>query len=1357
MSILLNLHTAEEQLKLFDDSPGKGEVKKEEKPQGRVGFRADWQSIWDEQDDAMYSEYFDWHSTLPAWLSKQWIRRFVIKEDGEQYPIQMLERMSDKQLSGMFKRYYGDALKGQVHTAKREDSLEPTLGGDLGSEQGIPLVNFHSEEDAERFLNATKGLKLNFHWERQGQVVVLNDPRFGSTEVKSYVKGFIDPNEETSYLAGQDMQMMAEAVGKVEKTANQKMTSSSAFIMPNGRLQPVWSHEGWLAEQHRELTEMLDAGWIRISTMSPQEVGLEFSVLDDDSAERIEKFLKVNSFTVVTVDCMDGVKQLKIKDILRDGFWTAFRKAEEGFSYTDESLRYKPYQPQEGVGTDRILPPFASRHTNMTKTALFAGSGVIDPKGNFKTVFTHDNFAEEMGMTPQEVLKAGYVRISVYSLRLVGVQFWEETPEILMRIDNFLVENPYRKVRVEVASKENTYKELSIEDILDFGFEGALHGKAKDREWLPGARKETLTKKADGIFEYDQNAMDAMSDGSRGQQTRSIEYLPQDQKQWWLEYLEKGKKNFPGKKDTVPPESEEGGVSVAGKNAKVKTAGINFVGNYVFYPDGRFEFYKAQIDEHVTYPENWLEWDDRTFGQMMRDGATIGTLWARIDYGWDKEKDIDLGIITYDLEVRNHRGDLSDEQVKKIMDAFGITARPRTRDRGGEEIVMPKDEAINFINGRINILLREGAKKPKGQRDDVGAEEQILEYIENASRFADQGNAGMFAGALYQLMGGGKIYVIMDEAGDVYNVAFFYEDKFYDMMGIVTKEELLDSFQYNGDVDENGVGVKMDLVECNWMDAEYAMPYASAYMDEIISAMMGQESVAEEDDWRKSYNKYMGEYNKWQGEYPEYSSKDWANYKYEPPKDEEITLESLYPDIMQDLAPIFQQYGVGQDILNGLKVIKTHVYAPFYAIMEKQTITLYSLFFGLQEPIRKAKLLHEIAHYIQEKTGTDWGTEEEIKQAIQLETDYKERKITPKEFFEIYLAYPHELKAYKVEVDYLRSQGMADAQIKEQLMADLTADSEAVIDRILQQASMFGFTKKAKRQIYNGITWEEEYTPLLPKKRNFYRWVGHMGDGFTHRYVILRADVPTLENVARVVAQKVDSDSCPSAKYFQDLQEAIDFVGDNFGIDVSNVRLTPVSAGISRRDRDIIGYKLVNDISKALEDTTSILSRVDMFIGGKFNEGEKTPTIFARFIENSWSEDIAFLKGSLGGAEDMHTFIKNMWQRFIPQSWKRDNYIVKNKVIPMANRLLDSGLTANEIRAELQRIAPNNYFVRAMIEHIIYTEIDPTLEGDKENKDVDIDAELSEALEYNTNDTAHLMPLHDMHIPGHREGIIGED
>ena len=158
---------------------------KTDKPKGKVGFKADWQDIWDEEDDAKYREYFHWKDTLPKWLSKQWILRFVLNENGEAYSPYMLDNMSEKQLSGMFKRYYQDAINGQVSAVRTETMVR--LGGNLNVLKPTPWM-WYENDKGEKYVPTEEENRNGLPKNPEG----FNELHFSNPQVTENI--FIDDN-----------------------------------------------------------------------------------------------------------------------------------------------------------------------------------------------------------------------------------------------------------------------------------------------------------------------------------------------------------------------------------------------------------------------------------------------------------------------------------------------------------------------------------------------------------------------------------------------------------------------------------------------------------------------------------------------------------------------------------------------------------------------------------------------------------------------------------------------------------------------------------------------------------------------------------------------------------------------------------------------------------------------------------------------------------------------------------------------------------------------------------------------------------------------------------------------------------
>jgi hypothetical protein len=197
-----------------------------------------------------------------------------------------------------------------------------------------------------------------------------------------------------------------------------------------------------------------------------------------------------------------------------------------------------------------------------------------------------------VGIALTDLIVQGWVRISSENVILRQV----ENPEVLTNLKQLLITLGYDKYTFWINGKPYVVSLDMIEStpIVDIY-----------RDMLAGKLEHAADADDQGIFEYQPSWGESESDGSTGIKDRGVEFMPQDytKEVWWnrelLDYL---RKNFPGKKDVIPPEPDIGYPSQASDVVErmKKKAKYNFeFGEYVRVDKGTYPVYV--VDERLRY------------------------------------------------------------------------------------------------------------------------------------------------------------------------------------------------------------------------------------------------------------------------------------------------------------------------------------------------------------------------------------------------------------------------------------------------------------------------------------------------------------------------------------------------------------------------------------------------------------------------------------------------------------------------------------------------------------------------------------------------------------------------------------
>lgn len=183
------------------------------------------------------------------------------------------------------------------------------------------------------------------------------------------------------------------------------------------------------------------------------------------------------------------------------------------------------------------------------------GDVIQSPQGHQSYIKEHwqeHNLPSDISLT--DLVINGWVRVSGENVMLRQV----DNPEVLTNLKQLLVMIGHDEYTFWINSKPHTISLETIESasIVDI-YRDILFGKFE----VPTLLSRTADADDQGMFEYQPSWGESESAGSTGMKDRGIEFMPQDKTKevWWnrelLDYL---RKNFPGKKDVIPPEPDIG-------------------------------------------------------------------------------------------------------------------------------------------------------------------------------------------------------------------------------------------------------------------------------------------------------------------------------------------------------------------------------------------------------------------------------------------------------------------------------------------------------------------------------------------------------------------------------------------------------------------------------------------------------------------------------------------------------------------------------------------------------------------------------------------------------------------------------
>ena len=151
-------------------------------------------------------------------------------------------------------------------------------------------------------------------------------------------------------------------------------------------------------------------------------------------------------------------------------------------------------------------------------------------------------------VSPTDLVNQGWVRVSGDTVIMSDV----DNPTVFEHLRYVLIANGYSKYDIFVDGNAHA---ITLKEIVENSFEDIY------MDTLTEEHKVTADAYDQGIFEQQPSYQESLDSGSTGVRDKGTQFMPQDfQKEvWWnrqlLDYL---KKNFPGKKDVLPPEPDNG-------------------------------------------------------------------------------------------------------------------------------------------------------------------------------------------------------------------------------------------------------------------------------------------------------------------------------------------------------------------------------------------------------------------------------------------------------------------------------------------------------------------------------------------------------------------------------------------------------------------------------------------------------------------------------------------------------------------------------------------------------------------------------------------------------------------------------
>jgi transcription initiation factor TFIIIB Brf1 subunit/transcription initiation factor TFIIB len=185
------------------------------------------------------------------------------------------------------------------------------------------------------------------------------------------------------------------------------------------------------------------------------------------------------------------------------------------------------------------------------------GEVLYAPQGHVAYIQQHGQEHDlPFGISMEKLILQGWVRVSGDTVLLRQV----ENAEVLINLQQILLTFGHDVYTFWIGGKPFTVelKQLETTPIMDI-YRDILSGS--DKYEYPSLYPLTANANDQGIFEYQPSWNEMDGEGSTATKERGVEFMPQDKTKevWWeRDLLDYQKKNFPGKKDVIPPEPDNG-------------------------------------------------------------------------------------------------------------------------------------------------------------------------------------------------------------------------------------------------------------------------------------------------------------------------------------------------------------------------------------------------------------------------------------------------------------------------------------------------------------------------------------------------------------------------------------------------------------------------------------------------------------------------------------------------------------------------------------------------------------------------------------------------------------------------------
>jgi hypothetical protein len=181
------------------------------------------------------------------------------------------------------------------------------------------------------------------------------------------------------------------------------------------------------------------------------------------------------------------------------------------------------------------------------------GEILYAPDGHYSFIREHGaEYNVHPNISLRELMFQGWIRISDDMVVIDQVS----DPQVFNSLRNLLLSLSHKVYYVWIGHQ---YYAIPYEKLEKNTFQEIY------KEMLSGEISVHVADASDaesqGMFEYQDSWQEANGDGSTAVKDKGVEFMPQDKTKevWWeRELLDYKKKNFPGKKDVIPPEDDNG-------------------------------------------------------------------------------------------------------------------------------------------------------------------------------------------------------------------------------------------------------------------------------------------------------------------------------------------------------------------------------------------------------------------------------------------------------------------------------------------------------------------------------------------------------------------------------------------------------------------------------------------------------------------------------------------------------------------------------------------------------------------------------------------------------------------------------